>query len=593
MRAWRIIGILTAFLLVIIFIGRGVIEDNRDHRVNIQQKEIPEALEANAMDKLLAEDLSLTTSMFINQLSEQLQRWKDADLSDQSIRGRFEQELQDHRHFQGFAIAHENGKIEKVGSIHQPKPSLLTHTHHQQQFSDPYQVGDKQYMLIGEKIDNKKTLIGEIDLSFVKRFINNTASVADANGNFFISSDNPKVQWKSVSDAPDNLMTETVPEVGWEIHVHSEEQNTKEKPRPFHERQAVIKFKQDSFAEPWLASHPEYTVIETAPPFYILTSKTKTTEELLQELSHDLDLSFAEPNYRYSKQVPTFKTTPNDEFFKPYQWNLEQINIQGGWNFSEGEDVTIAVLDTGVDMNHQDLQIKIKKGYNTVDGNTNFQDEHGHGTHVAGIAAALTNNIKGIAGISWDSAILPVKVLNKEGEGTSFEVAKGIYWATDNGADVINMSLGDYNHSDALYDAIRYAYQKDVVLIAASGNDNAEDPMYPALYDEVLTVAAVDDTKNRAFFSNYGKHIDVAAPGEHIPSLFPDNQYVVMSGTSMAAPHVAGFAALIRAMRPDLSNNQVVDVIKKTAKDLGPKGHDPYYGYGEIDIEKALSSLAK
>ena len=128
------------------------------------------------------------------------------------------------------------------------------------------------------------------------------------------------------------------------------------------------------------------------------------------------------------------------------------------------------------------------------------------------------------------------------------------------------MSLGDYYHSDALYDAIQYAYEKDVVLIAASGNDNVSDPLYPAYYPEVLTVAAVDQDKNRAFFSNYGEHVDISAPGEHIPSLFPDNNYTVMSGTSMAAPHVAGLAGLIRALRPDLSNQQVYDTITSTAE---------------------------
>ncbi len=139
-----------------------------------------------------------------------------------------------------------------------------------------------------------------------------------------------------------------------------------------------------------------------------------------------------------------------------------------------------------------------------------------------------------------------------------------------------------------MYDAIKYAYDHDVVLIAASGNDNVSDPMYPSLYDEVLTVAAVDEKRNRAFFSNYGEHIDVAAPGEHIPSLFPDNQYVVMSGTSMASPHVAGLAGLIRGLRPDLSNEQVYEVITSTSKDLGLRGRDPYYGHGEIQINKAL-----
>jgi len=199
--------------------------------------------------------------------------------------------------------------------------------------------------------------------------------------------------------------------------------------------------------------------------------------------------------------------------------------------------------------------------------------------------------VTGIAGVSWHSEILPVKVLDGNGQGTTYEVAEGIRWATDNGADVINMSLGDYYSSFILHDAIRYAYNNDVVLIAAAGNDNVDTPMYPAEYPEVLTVAAVDDKRERAFFSNFGQHIDVTAPGEHIPSTFPNNNYVIMSGTSMAAPHVAGLAALIRSVNPDLTNKQVHDLIKASAIDLGPEGRDPYYGYGEIDIARAMDQI--
>src|SRR5690606_11671299 len=129
----------------------------------------------------------------------------------------------------------------------------------------------------------------------------------------------------------------------------------------------------------------------------------------------------------------------------------------------------------------------------------------------------------------------------------------------------INLSLGDYYNSRVLKEAVKYAYDNDVVLIAASGNDNVGDPMYPADYKEVFTVGAVNENRERAFFSNYGNHLDVAAPGEHIPSTFPDNHYVIMSGTSMAAPHVSGLAALIRSVKPDLSNEEVYEIIRTTA----------------------------
>jgi len=300
----------------------------------------------------------------------------------------------------------------------------------------------------------------------------------------------------------------------------------------------------------------------------------------------------ADPNFIYTKQLPSGIPLPNDEFFQPYQWNLSQIAVEKGWQITGGEEnIIIAVLDTGVDLEHQDIKEKLIEGYNAFDGSNNAADQHGHGTHVAGVAAALTNNLRGIAGVSWHNPIMPVKVLDEQGQGSLFEISSGIRWAVDHGAKVINMSLGDSEHSPMLYDAIRYAHERDVVLIAAAGNDNVSQPMYPAGYEEVLSVAAVNQSLDKAIFSNYGSHIDVTAPGEHIPSLFPNNHYVYMSGTSMAAPHVAGMAGLIRSVRPDLTNEQVLEVIRRTADDLGPPGHDPYFGYGQINVGSALAYL--
>lgn len=594
-------------------IGRALIDDN-DY--SIQTIDIPKKLEVSAMDHLMAEDLSLTTSMFLKQLSAQMQRWANADLTEEEMRVRFKEEISEHPHFNGFAIL-ENGEIiEQVGDLKRYNPSKLTHHHMKSDFSDPYTVEGKQFMLMGEELEKGRTVVGEVDLSFVKSFVKDMASVADANGTFFVSGANPEVEWETTEDLPENLQSETVPELGWQIVIHSDEQKPEKFQQTYLENQAVIKFKHPEVADTWFNDHQELTIVESNNPLFVVESNNETAEELVQRLRRDYDLAIVEPNFLISKQVTIFSTVPNekpakqkqdrtpnsqqtvlttvpnDEFFTPYQWNLEQIEIDKGWNLSGGEGVKIAILDTGVDPNHLDIKDKLGPGYNAFDDSDNYTDAHGHGTHVAGVAAALTNNVTGIAGISFNSTILPVKVLNDEGEGSSFEVAKGIYWAVEQGADIINMSLGDYYPSDLLYDAISYAHEHDVVLIGASGNDNVEDPMYPAQYDEVFTVAAVDDSRNRAFFSNYGKHVDVTAPGEHIPSLFPDNNYVVMSGTSMAAPHVAGLAGLIRSLRPDLTNEEVYEVMRTTAKDLGTEGHDYYYGFGEIDIAAALQSIA-
>lgn len=157
-------------------------------------------------------------------------------------------------------------------------------------------------------------------------------------------------------------------------------------------------------------------------------------------------------------------------------------------------------------------------GYNVIDPASDPMDDVGHGTHVSGIIGALVNNNEGVAGISWYNKMLPVKALDKSGSGTTYSVAEGIIWAADNGAKVINMSLGNYADSQFLHDAVKYAFDKDVVLVAASGNDNTERPGYPAAYPEVLAVAATDSNLKRASYSNYGDYIDVAAPEPALPA---------------------------------------------------------------------------
>jgi subtilisin family serine protease len=198
------------------------------------------------------------------------------------------------------------------------------------------------------------------------------------------------------------------------------------------------------------------------------------------------------------------------------------------------------------------------------------------------------NNREGVAGMTWYNKILPIKVLDETGAGSTYSVAQGIIWATDNGAKVINMSLGNYAEAKFLHDAIKYAYDRDVVLIAASGNDNTEQPGFPAAYPEVFAVAATDSAKQKASFSNYGDYIDVAAPGVNIASTYPHNQYAALSGTSMASPHVTALAALIRSVNPLLKNTEVMDIMRKSASDLGTAGKDKYFGYGQIDVTKAL-----
>jgi subtilisin family serine protease len=282
---------------------------------------------------------------------------------------------------------------------------------------------------------------------------------------------------------------------------------------------------------------------------------------------------------------------PNDLLYSRYQWNLPIIETELGWDVEKGSsEVIVGVVDTGVDLNHSDLQGHLVQGANIVDPKSPPADDVGHGTHVTGVISALVNNNQGVAGMTWYNPVLPVKVLDASGAGSTYNVAQGLIWAVDHGAKVINMSLGNYADANFLHDAVKYAYDHDVVLVSASGNDNTDRPGYPAAYPEVLAVAATDSSKKKASFSNYGDYIDVAAPGVTIASTYPNNQYAALSGTSMASPHVAALAALIRSINPALKNTEVMDLIRQTAQDLGPQGKDIYFGYGQIDVVRALQA---
>lgn len=344
-------------------------------------------------------------------------------------------------------------------------------------------------------------------------------------------------------------------------------------------------------------------VIQQLQDSYIFRSTHVEAKELIQYFKANWKPEFAEPHYLYltnetnetnealgSKQSPVI---PNDVLYSKYQWNLPSIETEKGWNISKGtDDVIIAVLDTGVQTNHPDLAGRFVDGTNIVDPSKMPEDDVGHGTHVAGIIGATVNNTEGVAGVSWFNKIMPVKVLDSSGAGSTYSVAQGIIWAVDHGAKVINMSLGNYANAEFLHDAVKYAYERDVVLVAASGNDNTDRPGYPAAYPEVFAVAATNSGKQRASFSNYGDYIDVAAPGESIASTYPGNQYAALSGTSMSTPHVAALAGLIRSVRPELTNEEVMNIMRNCTVDLGDPGKDIYFGYGEVDVDKALQAAS-
>ncbi|NNU98324.1 S8 family peptidase [Geobacillus sp. DSP4a] len=327
---------------------------------------------------------------------------------------------------------------------------------------------------------------------------------------------------------------------------------------------------------------------------FVFRSHEQTYEDMRRYFRTLPTVEYCEPNYIYMQNdLSRPVETPNDSFYARYQWNLPAIHTEDGWTLSRGKQtVPVAIIDSGVDLTHPDLIRRLGPGYNVLADDRSPNDENGHGTHVAGIIASQPNNDEGVAGITWFNPIMAVKALNADGYGTSIDVAKGIRWAVDHGAKVINLSLGNYQPSSVLEEAIRYADAHDVVLVAASGNDSTSQPSFPAAYPEVISVGAVDPDLSYALYSNYGEYIDVVAPGTNIASTFAGHQYAALSGTSMAAPHVAALAALIRSVNPRLSNDEVRSIILESADDLGERGKDPYYGYGLINVYRALE-LAK
>lgn len=295
--------------------------------------------------------------------------------------------------------------------------------------------------------------------------------------------------------------------------------------------------------------------------------------------------------------------TPNDPDYGAMQWALQAISAPAAWDIVTGTyPITIAIVDTGIDLTHPDLRDKLVPGTSFVSGAYSAQDDNGHGTHVAGIAAASTNNGLGMAGVSWGARLMPVKVLDKDGAGTYAELINGVYYAAAHGAQVINLSLTGESYSQAVQDAIDYAYNAGCLLVAAAGNCalggtgcTAVNPvMYPAANAHVLSVAATNELDQRAAFSTYNAFVDVAAPGVGIYSTqrqWGAPTYSWMSGTSQAAPHVAGLAALIWAGRPGLPNYEVERIIQATAVDVNAAtapGRDVYLGWGRINAYRAV-----
>ncbi len=294
-------------------------------------------------------------------------------------------------------------------------------------------------------------------------------------------------------------------------------------------------------------------------------------------------------------------------------WGVDDVDAEVVWGGSEnavdvipgnvdGTGVKVAILDTGIDYTHPDLDDNYRGGYDFVDNDADPLDGNGHGTHCAGIVAAEDNGI-GVIGTAPHASLYAVRVLDDQGSGYTSDIIAGIDWAINNGMDVISMSLGGGSYDASFDDAVTRAYNAGIVVVAASGNDGTGTISYPAAYTNAIAVGAIDSNHNLASFSNYGPEQEVVAPGVDIYSTMPtysvtltswwygySNDYDTMSGTSMATPMVAGVVALILSANPNLTPPEVRDILHTTSTDLGATGWDQYYGYGEVNSVAAVDA---
>ncbi|MFQ3545409.1 S8 family serine peptidase [Halobacillus rhizosphaerae] len=298
---------------------------------------------------------------------------------------------------------------------------------------------------------------------------------------------------------------------------------------------------------------------------YILKVAEKQASSRIKELRKETDVQFAEldtPVYAWGEAEKDPLFSKQFQFFK-------DVNIDQSWyNDQNSTGVTVAVIDSGVDEDHPDLKGSLVKGYNVLEPGKLPEDYFGHGTHIAGLVGAGTFNGIGISSISKGAKIMPIKVIEAR-EGYMSDVAQGINYAVDHGADIINLSLGGYSNSEYMQEAVEYANNAGVLVIAAAGNDDVDRTTFPAAFSSVLSVGATETgTQKRADFSNYGPNIDVAAPGSHIYSTYLDGSYEYLDGTSMATPIVVSLAARLKAAAPYLTSEQIKTLLSKGAHPL-------------------------
>lgn len=313
-----------------------------------------------------------------------------------------------------------------------------------------------------------------------------------------------------------------------------------------------------------------------------------TVVNLIQGLVTTLQAEYVEPNYKLvateAQQIfiyyDTSSSMQTSSQLLENQWAFNKIDLARSHSLSKGENISVAVIDTGVNSDHPGLTNRILPGYNAIDKTTNAQDDNGHGTFIAGIISQVAPSAK----------ILPIKALDSDGVGTVFDAIEAIYYAVDKNVQVINLSMGLYDDSKGLATAVRYAQSKNVVVVASAGNSATNKKRYPAALAGVVGVAATNEINQKASFSNYAQNSSVTAPGVKIYSFYYTGGYGYGEGTSFAAPMVAGLAAQVWAKNPTAKANDISRKIEQSASSL--RESDPDYGvflgYGLINNYKAL-----
>lgn len=350
----------------------------------------------------------------------------------------------------------------------------------------------------------------------------------------------------------------------------------------------IVKFRKGSAAKAQSAAKEAGASVLNENKQHMVIKLNKSTErEALSLLAADPNVEYIEPDLLMRKSADV-----SDPAF-PDQWGLPAIDAPEAWDqVTSTSKVVVAVIDTGVDYTHPDLvnRVDTVNDYDYVNSDSNAMDDEGHGTHVAGIIAAEANS-QGTVGVAGKAnvQILPLKALDATGSGYLSHIAQAVMYAADEGADIINMSLGAKGYSQTMEEAVNYAVAQGSVVIVAAGNETDNADLYtPASIPAAITVSAVNQSLTLASFSNFGSSIDIAAPGVDIVSDWINGKYMIADGTSQAAPMVSGVAALLKAQE-NLSSSQITSRLLATATDLGVSGRDNQYGYGLVNANKALT----